>query len=84
MTELKIDEAAGTFEISGLEAQAFREYLLAQGITCDPGPRPHAVKWTEAEDTFSQPETVCFKPVQHDRLHEIPKLYRSWRGGGQA
>jgi hypothetical protein len=84
MTEPKINEIAGAFEIHPMEADAFCEYLSTQGIVCD-GRASQLGQWIEtAADDLPQPDRVYVHIAQSERLHDVLKLYRSWRGSAVA
>jgi precorrin-6B methylase 2 len=80
MIEPKINEIAGVFEIHPMEADAFCEHLSTHGIVCD-GRGSQLDQWIEApEQNVRQPDRVYVHVAQPERLREILKLYRSWRG----
>ena len=80
MREPKINELAGVFEIHPMEADAFCEYLGTEGIVCD-GRASQLGQWIEtATDDLPQPDRVYVHIAQPERLHDVLKLYRSWRG----
>lgn len=85
MSKLKIDEAAGTFEIHRAEVVAFRRYLKTQGIECDPVLIEGGVAWTEAPgEGIQQSDRVSLRPLHREGLYEVEELYRSWAGGGEG
>jgi len=50
MTEPRIDEVAGTFEIHRAEVAEFCKYLTTLGIHCDPGVSNTGANWSEAPE----------------------------------
>jgi hypothetical protein len=80
MTELRIDNGAGAFEIARIEAAAFCEHLKTHGITSNWLLHPMVAQWTEASTaTMPKSDLVLVRIDQPDRLHEVQKLYRAWR-----
>jgi hypothetical protein len=80
MTEPEINELAGVFEIHPMDADAFCEYLITQGIVYDERPSQLS-QWIDApEENAPPPDRVYVHIAQPERLQEILKLYRSWRG----
>jgi hypothetical protein len=61
-----------------MEADAFCEYLSAQGIRCDER-ASQLSQWIETSaDGGPQPDRVYVHIALPERLGEIPNLYRAW------
>jgi hypothetical protein len=83
MSGLKIDQAAGTFEIHREEEAGFRKYLKTRGIECDPG-GINGSGWIEAPGGLQQSDMVRLQPIHREKLHEVEELYQSWHDSGKA
>jgi hypothetical protein len=82
MTEPRIDEVAGTFEIHRAEVAEFCKYLTTRGIHCDPGVSNTGANWIEAPGaSVQQSDIVSLRPLHRERLREIKELYQTWRRG---
>jgi hypothetical protein len=80
MTGPRINQDAGTFDIHPMEADAFCEYLRIQGVPCEKLISQPVAHWNEVPGArVPQPDRVHIGVAPPDRLHEITKLYASWR-----
>ena len=80
MTEPRINQDAGTFDIHPMEADAFCEYLRTQGVRCEKRISQPVAHGNEVPGArVPQPDRVHIAVASPDRLLEITKLYAAWR-----